>query len=114
MRQYTGLRVDRHVTVLVDGAPLPLGPSLAIRGHSPDGYEWGYGGSGPAQLALALLLDVSGDPDVAQRWYQDFKAQVVARMARDRWTMTEEYILKWLTATRAKADQAQASVGGAP
>jgi Family of unknown function (DUF6166) len=20
--------------------------------HSPDGYEWGYGGSGPAELAL--------------------------------------------------------------
>lgn len=23
--------------------------------HSPDGYEWGYGGSGPADLALNIL-----------------------------------------------------------
>jgi len=23
--------------------------------HSPDGYEWGYGGSGPADLALNVL-----------------------------------------------------------
>jgi len=31
-------------------------PSLQLRKHSPDGFEWSYGGSGPAQLALAILL----------------------------------------------------------
>ena len=30
--------------------------SLRVRNHSPDGFSWGDGGSGPAQLALALLL----------------------------------------------------------
>jgi len=25
--------------------------------HSPDGFEWGYGGSGPSDAALAILLD---------------------------------------------------------
>lgn len=29
--------------------------SLAVRNHSPTGFAWGYGGSGPAQLALAVL-----------------------------------------------------------
>src|SRR5262245_22144387 len=36
-------------------SPLPL--CLELRNHSPTGFEWGYGGSGPAQLALALLVD---------------------------------------------------------
>src|SRR5467141_965015 len=35
--------------------PLPL--HLEARNHSPTGFAWGYGGSGPAQLALALLID---------------------------------------------------------
>ena len=28
--------------------------SLAVRNHSPTGPAWGYDGSGPAQLALAI------------------------------------------------------------
>ena len=34
---------------------LPL--RLDIFSHSPSGFEWGYLGSGPAQLALAILCD---------------------------------------------------------
>jgi hypothetical protein len=28
--------------------------------HSPCGFEWGYGGSGPADLALNILYAVTG------------------------------------------------------
>lgn len=28
--------------------------------HSPDGYEMGYGGSGPSDLALSILCDYFG------------------------------------------------------
>ncbi len=28
--------------------------------HSPSGFEWGYGGSGPADLALNILLAATG------------------------------------------------------
>ena len=52
--------------------------SQDLRNHSPDGFNWGYGGSGPAQLALAILLHTFGK-EFAQRHYQDFKWQVVAR-----------------------------------
>jgi hypothetical protein len=38
--------------VHVDGQPLD--PRHDLYNHSPDGFEWGYHGSGPAQLALAL------------------------------------------------------------
>jgi len=32
--------------------------------HSPDGHSWGYGGSGPAELAKDILCDhLGGEPD---------------------------------------------------
>src|SRR5262245_1194599 len=40
-----------------DAATRDLPARLDLRSHSPTGFEWGYGGSGPAQLALALLAD---------------------------------------------------------
>src|SRR5262252_67895 len=45
-----------------------------VMNHSPDGFSWGYQGSGPAQAALAILLDFT-DGDVArvQPIYQFFK-----------------------------------------
>lgn len=42
--------------------------------------EWGYGGSGPAQLALALLLDYTDDEDIALSNYIEFKNQVVSHL----------------------------------
>lgn len=65
--------------IYVDGELLDPEPSQEIRNHSPDGFQWGFGGSGPAQLALALLLHHTQDPDKAQRYYQTFKWDVVAR-----------------------------------
>ena len=38
--------------------------SLELVNHSPSGFEWGYGGSGPAQLALAFLLDYTDDESI--------------------------------------------------
>jgi hypothetical protein len=51
--------------------------SQRIRNHSPNGFEWGYGGSGPAQLALAILLAFL-PREQALNHYQDFKWAVVA------------------------------------
>jgi len=48
---------------------------------SPSGFfEWGYGGSGPAQLALALLLDYTDDEEVALAEYKAFKTEVVSQL----------------------------------
>ena len=55
MKVYQGRREGHAVIVVVDGRP--LNPRLDLWSHSPTGFEWGYGGSGPAQLALALLAD---------------------------------------------------------
>lgn len=66
---------------------LPLEPSLKLRNHSPTGFSWGYAGSGPAQLALAILLDYSGNPAWALAHYQSFKDRVIAGLSQDaeRW-----------------------------
>ncbi|PGF14552.1 hypothetical protein CP556_20845 [Natrinema sp. CBA1119] len=57
--------------------------SLELANHSPSGFEWGYGGSGPAQLALALLLDYTDDEEVALAHYTEFKNEVVSQLDCD-------------------------------
>ncbi|UPV76908.1 DUF6166 domain-containing protein (plasmid) [Halorussus limi] len=54
--------------------------SLELANHSPLGFNWGYCGSGPAQLALALLLDYTGDEDVALAHYTTFTSTVVSQL----------------------------------
>lgn len=78
-----------------DNRPLSPAPSLKLRNHSPDGFNWGYGGSGPAQLALGLLLDHTGDPQLAQDHYQSFKSAFVAGWP-DSWELTGAQIDEWL------------------
>lgn len=59
-------------TMLLDPAK-----SLRYRNHSPTGFAWGYGGSGPSQLALGVLLECM-EPGSALTWYQDFKMDYLA------------------------------------
>ena len=70
-------------------------PSQKLYNHSPNGFNWGYEGLGPAQLALALLLDATGDRDIALSYYQSFKRNVVAKWER-RWYITDRDIKNWL------------------
>jgi hypothetical protein len=99
-RVYRGERTEAGAAVYyADGgpeSPLPLAPSLSLRNHSPTGFEWGYMGSGPSQLALALLLDVTGDPELARDRYMAFKCRFVARWVAPAWTLTGRVILAWL------------------
>lgn len=96
MKRYIGRRTDAGLTVVVcpDGEPeRPLEPRFDLRNHSPTGFECGYGGSGPAQLSLALCADVLGDDAVAQAVYQAFKFRVVGGLPRDQdWILTEDEI----------------------
>jgi uncharacterized protein DUF6166 len=88
-----------HTVVVVDPQPgeqipieRPLPLRLDLRNHSPTGFSWGYGGSGPSQLALALLAHVCGD-EIARAHYQQFKLDVIARLPGEQpWELTEEHI----------------------
>ena len=55
-----GTRHDLYQnTVRLNDKILDPEPSQQIYNHSPDGFQWSYEGSGPAQLALAVLLHCS-------------------------------------------------------
>lgn len=99
MTIYVGKRVQGHALVLKDGRPFDAARSLQVRNHSPTGFNWGYMGSGPAQLALALLLDVLGDELAAQRYYQAFKADQVATWPES-WSIDAAQIRAWVDLQR--------------
>lgn len=80
---------DGGYLVLVDGKELQLKPSQKLRNHSPTGFCWGYTGSGPAQLALALLLAAGVEKHDAEYLYQLFKTQHVAR-----WPNGQDFAVK--------------------
>ncbi len=65
--------------------------------HSPTGFNWGYGGSGPADLARSILWDLLGaEPEPAL--YQDFKFEFVARWkATEDWEIDEPAIREWIS-----------------
>ena len=87
--------------VFIDNDPLRWESTLRLADHSPDGPEWGYGGSGPAQLALAVLCVVAGD-DFALRHYQQFKRDFVAPIGNDFWVIAAGDVLDWVQARRGR------------
>lgn len=79
------LVLDRHAV----GGGRPLDPRFDLRRHA-DGFGWGYAGSGPAQLGLALLADALGDDERAMLHYQQFKFRQVAHWQGDRFEISAE------------------------
>lgn len=66
-------------SVYINEKQLKPDRSLKLRKHSPDGFSWGYGGSGAAQLSLAILLQFYDKVD-ALRFYNRFKWNVIAEL----------------------------------
>jgi hypothetical protein len=98
---------DRRVTV--DGEPLPM--TETAERHSPTGFCWGYGGSGPAALAHAILACVA-DETTADNWYQFFKRDVVADWEMGHpWQITDLEVLAWLAEMSADSET---SLSGEP
>lgn len=91
---YRGRRDGSQVIVTVND--ILLNPRLDLCDHSPTGFEWGYVGSGPAQLALALLAEHLNDDKEALLLYQGFKRMLVLRLSKVRWTLTTQQIQKAL------------------
>lgn len=93
-RAYRGERLpetDKLVVTVEDetgrNRPLPH-----VVHHSPDGYEIGYGGAGPADLALSILADLleerptsdelRGGRSIALRHHQHFKRRSLEALPR--------------------------------
>jgi len=101
MKKYVGVRNPNEggpgkVTVFPrDRRDYPLDPRFDLVNHSPTGFHWGYGGSGPAQLAVALLADATEDDAIALRAYQQFKWDVVTKLPAQ-FELTHARIMFWL------------------
>src|SRR5262245_27865067 len=113
MKTYTGRRdkLGNCIVRVIDGEgeshELPL--RLDLFNHSPTGFEYGYGGSGPAQLALAILADALSakgrSPSVnrsfdriAVQLHQDFKWKMITPLKRDEpWKITQQQVLDFVT-----------------
>jgi len=106
MKHYIGIRRDDGclVVVLGNGGLRPLTHHVH---HSPTGFEWGYAGSGPADLAMSILADAAPElfddaeePPVPPWLYQRFKRDVIAGLPRDGWLIDQAGVLAWVQAAR--------------
>jgi len=93
MRQYSGKRTIDGIVVTVDGVPLSERFDMQIRDEK--GFEWGYEGSAPCQLALAILMAHFDDAKRASSQVELFAVSVVANLDND-WTLTSQDIDKAL------------------
>lgn len=103
-----GLRADGNAqaTICYGSALFSLlNPRLDLRKHSPDGFEWGYNGSGPAQFSLAILAYVTKDDAYACTFYQDFKDDVIARQRGEAITLPIKDVLQWVQRHPVEAKQ---------
>lgn len=98
---YRGKRRATPQPNLITADGKELNWQLDIENHSPNGPDWGYGGSGPSQCALALLVDAVGK-ERAIKNYQQFKFKVIAFLD-DEWEMSQEMI-------RATVDSIESTV----
>ena len=90
MKTYQAKRLPGGCSVTVDGAPLDQ--RIDLRQLSSSGFEWGYEGSGPQQLALAILADHFDDDNSALTHHKVFMEVVISVMQSDEWTLTTEQI----------------------
>src|SRR5579859_6467137 len=92
MKVYHGRRTPFGCAVDVEenGEFCLLDPRLDLSNHSPTGFEWGYGGSGPAQLSLALAADLLKDDERAMHVYQRLKFKLIGGLPHEGWSLTEQ------------------------
>jgi hypothetical protein len=139
---YAGDPRTRAVVIrLRDGRTRPLRHYVC---HSPTGFNWGYGGSGPADLALSILCHALGVPAhtspriftngrplsrrLQQAWvlHQHFKETVIANLPMDQpWELPVAQVRTWialhvlgapdaLIARRQNGQHTEHSEGGGP
>ena len=86
-----------------DGTPRPL--KHLVR-HSPTGFEWGYAGSGPADLARSIVGDLMGTDDPSRRLYQAVKFALIATLPSGGGALTSHDILEVIDAKRWRFEDA--------
>ena len=75
--------------------PVVEGVDYRWRYHSTE-FNWGYGGSGPADLALNILLEATGDKEAAWLYHQPFKWDMVANLPWEGGEIPWKDVYDWL------------------
>ena len=73
--------------VSLDGQRLHLEESLRYCSKSPTGFNWGYGGSGPSQLAHEVCRKLYG-LKIAGQVFHAFKFRFITTITGDSFDMT--------------------------
>lgn len=120
---FRGKRVGRTNLVEVkDAYDAPWHPLPHLAHHSPQGFAWGYNGSGPADLALAILAyslqetpehSLSDAPTWCWAAHQDFKNQVIAwipTLTEEYWYLDGTYVDTWLTGWKVKHPEVEVRI----
>jgi Family of unknown function (DUF6166) len=85
---------DKQVFVVRDGQVRFLNPRYDLENFSPDGLNWGYAGSGSAQLAVAMLMELVGDWERVKRLWPKFNDEFVTKLPRNaNWTADGNTVL---------------------
>lgn len=74
-------------------------PLRHVAVHSPTGFECGYGGSGPADLALSILADLFRLPRTAGAWKRP------RGLAAEIWCLHQPFKVRWIAGLRVPAGE---------
>lgn len=97
MKVFRGDRTIDGVQVTVDDRRLPV--QHGHKSFSENGFEWGYEGSEPRQLAFAILAEHLGDENAAAALADGFMRAIVANFGNE-WEMSSADIDEALAAIR--------------
>ena len=112
--------VERHADALIEGLACWRAPDGTARSsipqrhvhYAPKGFDWGFGGSGPADLALNVLAvflplapegtrvalrDGSSVSEAAWALHQAFKYDLIATLPRAGGDISAKTIRSWIT-----------------
>ncbi len=84
VKQVTLKRGDKQVivytkTIFLNGEELDPEPSQRIRNFYPNGFDWGDLSDGSSQLALAIVLKLTGD----YSGFQKLKNEIINTLPKD-------------------------------
>lgn len=64
--------------------------------HSPTGFDWGYRGAGPNDLALNILLHFGMSQSQAKTYCRDFMEAFIALMPVEGGTISASTVSEWI------------------
>ncbi len=100
MKRYEGDRTIDGIVATVDGKE--LSDFSDTKRFDSGGFEWGYEGSAPTQLAFAILADHLGDTRRAAALAPQYMENVTANFG-NAWEITSEDVDNWLETVAASA-----------